>query len=68
MKILHCVVFTLLVVGGLNWGLIGLFNFNLVTTVLGSVPSLENIVYILVGISAVYIAATHIKDCKGCAK
>lgn len=71
MKMLHCVAFTLLVVGGLNWGLIGLFNFNLVTSVLGFAPGLEKIVYILVGVSAVYLAATHMascRDCKGCCK
>lgn len=68
MKILHCVAFTLLIVGGLNWGLIGLFNFNLVASILGFSPMLEKLVYILVGVSAVYIAATHMNDCKGCTK
>lgn len=68
MKALHMVAFTLLVVGGLNWGLWALLNFNLVNTVLGSMPSVEKIVYILVGVSAVYIAATHMSDCKVCGK
>ena len=68
MKALHMVAFTLLVVGGLNWGLWALFNFNLVNTVLGAWPTLEKLVYILVGVSAVYIAATHMSDCKMCAK
>ena len=68
MKALHMVAFTLLVVGGLNWGLWALFNFNLVNTVLGAWPTLEKLVYILVGVSAVYIGATHMKDCKLCAK
>lgn len=68
MKTLHMVAFTLLVVGGLNWGLLALFNFNLVNTVLGSLPVFEKIVYLLVGVSAVYIAATHMNDCKVCAK
>lgn len=65
MKILHMVAFTLLIVGGLNWGLVALFNMNLVETVFGSM-GLSNIVYILVGVSAVYIASTHINDCKTC--
>ncbi len=68
MKALHMVAFTLLVVGGLNWGLWALFNFNLVNTVLGAWPTLEKLVYILVGVSAVYIGATHMSDCKLCAK
>ncbi len=65
---LHMVAFTLLIVGGLNWGLWALFNLNLVNTVLGAWPMLEKLVYILVGVSAVYIAATHMSDCKMCAK
>ncbi|RJQ38059.1 DUF378 domain-containing protein [Candidatus Microgenomates bacterium] len=66
MKMLHIVAFLLLVVGGLNWGLIGLFNFNLVTAFFGSIPDLEKIVYILVGASAVYLAVTHSAVCKAC--
>ena len=61
------VTFTLVVVGALNWGLIGLFNLNLVSTLLGMGP-LEKLVYILVGGSAVYLAATHIQDCKMCSQ
>ena len=67
MKNLHMVAFALLVVGGLNWGLLALFNFNLVNTILGAWPTLEKLVYILVGASAVYIAATHMNECKTCA-
>lgn len=67
MKILHMVAFTLLVVGGLNWGLVALFGFNLVDTIFGGL-GVANLVYILVGVSAVYIAATHMSDCKVCAK
>lgn len=66
MKILHMVAFSLLVVGGLNWGLVALLGLNLVETIFGGM-GLTNIVYILVGVSAVYIAATHMGDCKGCA-
>lgn len=65
MKMLHMVAFTLLIVGGLNWGLVGLFGLNLVTMLLGA-TGLENIVYILVGASAVYIAFGHMKECRMC--
>lgn len=51
---LDWVVWVLMLAGGLNWGLIGLFNFNLVNAIFGSIPMLERIVYILVGISALY--------------
>lgn len=68
MKILHGSTLLLTVVGALNWGLVGLFNFNLVEALLGSAPGLIKLVYILVGVSAVYIGATHMKDCKVCSK
>lgn len=57
MKNLGMIALVLLVIGGLNWGLVGLMNFNLVTTILGT-GMLTNLVYILVGLSAVYVAAT----------
>lgn len=66
MKALHMAAYTLLWIGGLNWGLWALFNFNLVNTVLGAWPTIEKLVYILVGVSAVYTAATHMQDCKVC--
>jgi len=66
MKALHMTTFTLVVIGALNWGLVGLFDFNLVSAILGSVLGLERLVYILVGLSAVYLAVTHKNDCKIC--
>ncbi len=68
MKTLHMVAFALLIVGGLNWGLVALVNFNLVNMIFGSMPVLEKLVYIAVGASAVYIASTHMSDCKMCSK
>lgn len=65
MKMLHMVAFALLVVGGLNWGLWGLFGFNLVETVLG-MGTLSKLVYIVVGVSAVWLATTHMQDCRVC--
>lgn len=44
----------LVVVGALNWGLIGLLGINVVNMILGSWPILERIVYILVGVAGVY--------------
>ena len=44
----------LVIVGGLNWGLVGLFNFDLVATIFGAGSTLSRIVYILVGLAAVY--------------
>lgn len=72
MKALHMVSFVLLVVGGLNWGLVGLGellggqDWNIVSWLLGAWPSTENAVYVLVGLSALVMVATHKKDCKTC--
>lgn len=66
MKMLHMAAFTLVIVGALNWGLVALLDLNLVSAVFGSMPDLEKLVYVLVGASAVYLAATHATDCKTC--
>lgn len=66
MKWLHVIAFILVIVGALNWGLIGLFNFDLVNTLLGSAPSMQKIVYILVGVSAVYLLVIHRNECEVC--
>jgi len=52
---LDWIALVLVIVGGLNWGLVGLFNFDLVAAILGSIPILQKIVYILVGLSALYL-------------
>lgn len=65
MKTLHIITFALLVVGGLNWGLMA-FGYNLVNMLVGTWPAVEKIVYILVGLSAVYFTVTHKSDCRMC--
>jgi uncharacterized membrane protein YuzA (DUF378 family) len=58
MKSLDVITLVLLIVGGLNWGLWGLFEFDLVAALLGGSTSiLSKIVYVLVGAAAVYQAA-----------
>lgn len=71
MKALHMVAFVLLVVGGLNWGLVGLGGFagadwNVVHMIFGSWPWLEWLIYVLVGLSAVWEVFTHKKNCRMC--
>jgi len=55
-KTLKIISIILVIVGGLNWGLVGLFNFDLVAAIFGAMSSLSKIVYVLVGLAAVYIA------------
>ncbi|HWQ44299.1 MAG TPA: DUF378 domain-containing protein [Methanosarcina barkeri] len=45
----------LVIVGGLNWGLVGLFGFDLVAAIFGDMSTLSRIVYSLVGLAAVYM-------------
>ncbi|MDB5254992.1 MAG: hypothetical protein JWL92_368 [Candidatus Nomurabacteria bacterium] len=45
----------LLIVGGLNWLLIGFFNFDLVAAIFGSMTTISNIIYAVVGLATVYV-------------
>ena len=53
MQTLQKVALALIIIGAINWGLIGLFNFNLVETLFGTDNVITNIVYVLVGISGI---------------
>ena len=55
MKTLTWIALILLIVGGLNWLLVGAFNFDLVAALFGDMSPLSRIVYILVGLSALCI-------------
>jgi len=55
MKTIKIIAIILVVIGGLNWGLVGLFNFDLVAAIFGAMSVISRIVYILVGLSAVYL-------------
>ena len=54
MKFFDCLFFLLLIIGGLNWGLVGFANYDLVVEFCGLGTSLTKFVYILVGVAAVY--------------
>jgi len=54
MKNLNIVTQVLLIVGGLNWGLVGAFGFDLVAAIFGEMSAVSRLIYLLVGISAVY--------------
>lgn len=51
---LDWITLVFVIIGGVNWGLVGAFNFNLVNVILGSVAWLERLVYVLVGLSALW--------------
>jgi len=63
MKALHGISFILVIIGALNWLVIGIADYNVVK-VLGS--TVASIVYILVGLSALFLIFTHKGECKKC--
>ncbi|WP_301082550.1 DUF378 domain-containing protein [Thomasclavelia cocleata] len=54
MKILNCIALTLVIIGALNWLLVGLIDFNLVDTLFGAGSILSKIIYIIVGIAGIW--------------
>ncbi len=54
MNAVDWVAMVLLIIGGLNWGLVGLFEFDLVAAIFGEMSTLSRLVYALVGLSALY--------------
>ena len=65
-KNLHMLAFTLVVIGGLNWLIFGLFAWDIGQIFGGMTAPVSRIIYVIVGIATVYLLATHKKDCKVC--
>ena len=51
MKVLYYIALTLVIIGAINWLLIGLFNYDLVATIFGTMSVMSRIIYVLVGIA-----------------
>ena len=71
MNLMHRVAFIIVIIGGLNWGLMGVGSYlggdwNVVNLLLGSWMWLENLVYVLVGLSAVALIFDHNRTCRLC--
>ncbi|MDH4223491.1 MAG: DUF378 domain-containing protein [candidate division Zixibacteria bacterium] len=52
---LDWITIVLVIIGGLNWGLVGIFGFDLVAAIFGEMSALSRIIYTVVGICAVYV-------------
>lgn len=63
MKIINTIALTLVIVGAINWLLVGLFKFNLVDSLFGSLSALTRIIYTLVGIAGIWCIALYSKIC-----
>ena len=69
MKAFHMIAFLLVVVGGLNWLLVGIWGVDVGELLFGSMgATLSRVIYVLVGLSALVLLFTHKKDCKMCTK
>lgn len=62
MKTLGYVALSLVIIGAVNWGLIGFFQFNLVDTIFMTMPAISRIIYALVGIAGLYCLTFFAKD------
>ena len=61
MKVVDTIALILIIIGAINWGLIGIFNFNLVETMFGGFSVISRIIYILVGISGLWSIKTVVE-------
>ena len=59
MHVLKIIAYILVIVGAINWGLVGIFGFDLVASLFGDMSVLSRIVYGLVGVSAIILLLTH---------
>ena len=55
MKIIDKIALALVIIGAINWGLVGIFNFNLVDTIFGVMSIISRLIYVLVGISGLWV-------------
>ena len=62
MKNIDLIAMVLLLIGGINWGLVGVFNYNLVTSLLGDASMMTKVVYGLVGLGALYQGFQFLKN------
>lgn len=68
MKVLHWLVLVLVVVGAINWGFVGFFDFDVVHYVLGAYPTAIKVVYAVVGVAGLAMLASFFCCCGHCCK
>lgn len=61
MKTLDYITLTIAIIGAVNWGLIGFFDWNLVASLFGSMSLFSRIIYALVGLSGLYLLTMYMK-------
>lgn len=68
MKALHMVAFLLVIVGALNWGVLTLTGWEVGQIFGGMDATVSRVIYVLVGLSGLYLLVNHKGDCKTCGK
>lgn len=66
-NVLDIITFVLVIIGGLNWGLFGAAHYDLVANLFGEFSTISRVIYVLVGLSAIYLAVRGIM-CRKCDK
>jgi hypothetical protein len=61
MKSLDYIALTVVIIGAVNWGLIGFFNWNLVASIFGSMSFISRVIYALVGLCGLYLISMYMK-------
>ena len=65
-NVLDWIVVIVTFVGGINWGLVGLFHFNLVSALFGDMSTLSRVIYVVVGLCAIYLLVKFLTSFSGC--
>lgn len=55
MNVWDWIALVLVIIGGLNWGLVGLFDFNLVTFLFAGMPAIARVIFVIVGLAAIWM-------------
>ena len=64
MKVIDKIALVLIIIGAINWGLIGFFNFNLVAAIFGDGSAFSRVIYALVGLCGLYLISFYGLLCK----
>ncbi len=64
-SVLDWVALVILFIGGLNWGLVGLFHFDLITGIFGDYSPVARAIYVIIGLCAIYVLVRALNCCKG---
>lgn len=64
MKTVNCICLTLTIIGAIVWGIIGLFNYNIVDALFGTGSAISRIIYSLVGLSGLYVITMYGYICR----